>query len=173
MQAKQVKRSPSVESHHSELDRLRTCSMEIINGSEREQGASKTHDFTELSIFNSPITSVRVLLTCLLDFAIDVLHFLIRNYIILSTIGCAIFAFLYLPGPHELVSIASTRLTHFVVPLDNPRLHVLRSVLARTWNCQLNWSWDRTAHLCSLLGPTHCKGGACCPSMSSDARIHS
>ena len=96
---------------NNSLTVTQSSSMEIVTEIEkRTSGRSdnkdnQQYDYANLTIFNSPILSVKALLYCLLDFLNGAFIFIMNWLIPITTIAAAGLSFFYLPGPHEEVSV--------------------------------------------------------------------
>ena len=141
----------------------RSSSMEIVTELEKrtsdrsDNKDNQKYDYANLTIFNSPILSVKVLLCCLLDFLTSAFWFIMNWLIPITTIAAAGLSFFYLPGPHEKVSAASSLDPPFVVPISRDRLWHIRVLLDRSRCVKFSWLRLWTTHLYSLSGAPHRK----------------
>ena len=91
----------------------RSSSMEIVNklknrrSSYTENNDNQKFDYENVSIFNCPLLSGRVLLICLSDLLMSALGFVKDKIVPMLIITTAMLFFLYGPGPHEEVSVVS------------------------------------------------------------------
>ena len=137
--------------------------MEIVTELEKrtsdrsDNKDNQKYDYANLTIFNSPILSVKVLLCCLLDFLTSTFWFIMNWVIPIATIAAVGLSFFYLPGPHEKVSAASFLNHPFVVPISRDRLCHIRVLLDRSRCFKFSWLRLRTTHLHSLSGAPHRK----------------
>ena len=109
---KQKRRSHSADVGRREIE-LKSFTMKdlVLTRFKDKTGMKKITDemknianFDKVSIFNSPITCLRVLMVCVIELLINTVKFTARHIVLLSMVTIAITSFLYLPGPHELVS---------------------------------------------------------------------
>ena len=161
-------RSPGILSknklfRNNSLTVTRSSSMEIVTEVEkRTSGRSdnkdnQQYDYANLTIFNSPILSVKVLLYCLLDFLASAFWFIMNWIIPITTIAAAGLSFFYMPGPHEEVSATSFNDHLFSVPISRDRLCHIRILLDQSRCIKLSWLRLRATHLYSLFGTPHCE----------------
>ena len=105
------------ESDESSLLDTKSCSQHTFDGIEHSDATfsheTKSQDptFSNISIFNSPMLSLKKLLVISLNALNSVKNFVKLHFTVLVTILALVLGFLYLPGPHQSVSF----LTHFLI----------------------------------------------------------
>ena len=70
----------------------------------------------KISLFRNPFKTVYILLILIQRFIVSTLQFIISNIIVIVLISASILAFIYLPGPHEIV-LNFPKLTLFPIVL--------------------------------------------------------
>ena len=98
------------DSDESSLLDTNSCSQHTFDGIEHidtslsQETKSQNPTFSNISIFNSPLLSLKKLLVIILNALNGVKNFVKLHFKILITISMLLLGFLYLPGPHQSVS---------------------------------------------------------------------
>ena len=111
-----------------------------------------------ISLFRNPFKTVYILLILIQRFIVSTLQFIISNIIVIVLISASILAFIYLPGPHEIV-LTFPKLTLFPIVLK-ARIwdRHLCCMVGCTRYCKQHRVGDWSSHVCAVFGSSHSKG---------------
>lgn len=111
-----------------------------------------------MTLLSSPLLTLKVLAILLGRGFKATLNFILNNSLLILGLISLVAAFLYAPGPHELVTTHHSWLRNCIVSVIGVRLYILRFVVDRAGDhveCRVR---HRSPHFRLILGTTHCQG---------------
>jgi hypothetical protein len=110
-----------------------------------------------VTLLSSPLLTLKVLAILLGRGFKATLNFILNNSTLILTLISLVAAFLYAPGPHEIVRIKSVT-RDCIVSWVSEGLCVFRVMVGRPRDnveCRIR---HRAAHIRAVFGATHCQG---------------
>jgi hypothetical protein len=112
-------------------------------------------DHSNVTLLSSPILTLKVLGILLGRGFKASISFILNNALLIIALISLVAAFLYAPGPHEIVRKLS--ILTLLVPRYSKGLRLLRILVDCVGHHVECWLWDRSAYLCAIPGATYSK----------------
>lgn len=120
-----------------------------------EKASIEKKDHSHVTLLRSPIKTLTTLITLIFIYLKTAIIFMIRHVLLILALAGIIGAFLYAPGPHEIVIKFLDN--PLIVPSDCHRIPRVCSMVDWPWSVKFHWIRNWSPYICLIPGSSHCK----------------